>query len=125
VLFLVSGAVAAAVPPFLGGSWWISAGWFFFAWFICFLIVSVGGAFIGMPVLVLLRRLGRDRSLVWLIAAGVVGGSLAALFFTGLMMVGVPPLDSDLLRFVGLGAVAGALAAVLWWFIAQPNQTTK
>jgi hypothetical protein len=77
--------------------------------------VGMSGIVFGIPSLLIMRHLGWTKSSLWLVCMGGLVGAIAGLIVFGLIMEMVAV---SLLTI--LAAMAGAIAAFLWWrFVEQ------
>ncbi len=81
-----------------------------------FTFVAFGIFSIGVPVLLIARRVGYTRDIRSLFAVGVMTGAVAApALYTIPFGVGV----EGLVPLTAIGAVSGLIAATFWWHIIE------
>ncbi|WP_114519967.1 hypothetical protein [Altererythrobacter sp. ZODW24] len=76
--------------------------------------VLVGGAFVGVPLLLLLRKANVSSNFVILFMSGAFAGGVAAYLLLGALL-GLVAVKNIVL----LGAIGGASASIFWWYFIE------
>jgi len=123
-LVLSAGATATLLWSFWGTGpvvWSRDMPWMAVIFGIFWLVVVVGGAIVGVPVLLLLNRVGLSRRLTSLLPAGLLAGLVAGFLYGMVTSINPENAVADP-YFVGLFGGSGAIAGLLWWLLTCGEQ---
>lgn len=81
-----------------------------------FTFVAFGIIIVGVPVLLIARRVGYTRDIRLLCAVGVLAGAIAS---PALYMIPFGVGIGGLVRLAAIGGVSGLIAAVFWWHLIE------